>query len=165
MGAMRLEYGNCLLRPGYVAVSEDPCLLRTVCGSGIVLTLWDRLKKVGGMIHCVLPGTIAGERRDNFHADMAVYSLVKEMIGVCDSSSYWEAQLFGGASRKRTPENKAVEVIGEIKGLLQRLKITIVCEDTGGRVGRKIIFDTYSGDIISCKTSRIRNTDWEPAVK
>ena len=50
----------------------------------------------------------------------------------------------------------------EIRKILRDRKISIISEDVGGTLGRKIIFNTHNGDTAAIKTSRIRRMDWLP---
>ncbi|MBF0489571.1 MAG: hypothetical protein HQL15_03000, partial [Candidatus Omnitrophica bacterium] len=49
-----------------------------------------------------------------------------------------------------------------VRRILTDRKITIVSEDVGGILGRKIIFNTKNGETAVIKTSRIRRMDWLP---
>ena len=155
-----IQYYRCVMQAGYVMVSEEPSLLCSVCGNGVVVVLWDRLRKIGGMAHCVLPQARFGEKPSNLHADMAVASLVKQMIDHTKISDYWEAQLFGGGSQEGSQNWESKKVVEVIKKLLKKFEIEIVSEDIGGSVGRKVVFNTFSGDVILHKTRRVRQTDW-----
>jgi chemotaxis protein CheD len=160
--ASEIQYYHCMMQPGYVVVSEDPTLLCTVCGNGVVMVLWDRLKKTGGMAHCVFPRARWGERPTNLHADMAVASLIKQMADTTDNSDYWEAQIFGGGNARGFQERRARKTVKVIKKILKEFSIELVSEDVGGSLGRKVVFNTFSGDVMLNKTRRVRKIDWMP---
>jgi chemotaxis protein CheD len=44
--------------------------------------------------------------------------------------------------------------------VLQRKKIAISSEDTGGTMGRKVLFCTGTGEAAVLKTHKIRESDW-----
>jgi len=43
---------------------------------------------------------------------------------------------------------------------LKKYNIPIVSRDTGGQLGRKVIFDNNEGEIIVYKLKKIRTEDW-----
>jgi chemotaxis protein CheD len=73
-----------------------------------------------------------------------------------------EAQIIGGAHVKGASTHRSDAVIASIRVFLERKGIRIVSEDVGGVLGRKIVFNTSTGDMMTVKTSRIRRTDWIP---
>ena len=71
-----------------------------------------------------------------------------------------EAQLFGAGSLYGDSARRRQRVTRTIKKILRHFEIAVVSEDIGGRIGRKIIFDTYSGDVLVLKTNKVRRGDW-----
>lgn len=72
------------------------------------------------------------------------------------------AQIFGGGHFFGMKKERAETVIEDVRRILARLKIPIVSEDIGGTYGRKVIFNTYSGEAVVLKTQQIRKSDWLP---
>jgi chemotaxis protein CheD len=158
----QLQYYNCIVSPGYLVVAEDPTFLCSVCGNGVVVLVWDKIRKSGGMIHCIYARKGAGEKASNYHAETAVAQLIHAMAGVQSSPLNLEAQLFGGGNLNGYSARRADRVVATVRKMLKKLKVKIVSEDLGGCVGRKIIFDTRSGDVMVIRTKRVRKTDWAP---
>lgn len=153
-----------VIDPGYIAVSDEPTYLYSICGGGVVITLWDKIKKIGGMAHCVLGRRKWSEPPTNYHADIAIDVLIKQIMDYQSHPSCIEAQLFGGGSNRIYPKKKTKDIVTAAKKVLKKYNIGISSEDTGGSVGRKIIFDTYSGDVMVVKTARIKKSDWSPEL-
>ncbi len=154
---------QCIINPGYMVVCKEPTLLCSVCGNGVVVVLWDKIRRSGGMAHCIYPKVKWGERATNYHVDIAIPSLIKQMMSFNSSVYSLEAQIFGGGdtcggfSRRR-----AAQVLKSVKSILRRSRINVVSEDIGGGLGRKVMFNTGSGDAIVIKTRRVRQADWAP---
>ncbi len=155
-----LQIQSYITNPGYILFSDEPILLCAVCGSGVVVTLWDKMRHRGGMVHCVFPKRRLRERPTNYHIDVAIPSLVKQF---CASySGNLEAQIFGGASPRGFSPKKSLKTVEVAKRLLKKFCIAIVSEDVGGSIGRKIMFNTSSGDVLLLRTKKIRRVDWAP---
>jgi len=150
------------MQPGYVVVSEEPSLLCSVSGNGVIITLWDRAGRVGGMAHCIFFKANPREKTNNYCVDTAVPLLVKQISGLNPRENDLEAQIFGGGSRGIWNKKRAVKLISTAKKIFKRLNIAIVSEDIGGSLGRKVIFDTFRGEAMVLKTKKVRKTDWFP---
>ena len=74
-----------------------------------------------------------------------------------------EAQIFGGAyNHEVSVKNIGKDNIRIAKSILIKKQVRVVSEDTGGERGRKIVFNTTSGDVAVLKVQRIREEDWYP---
>jgi chemotaxis protein CheD len=147
----RVPRGKTYVRPGDVLVSVRPDVLFTVLGSCVSVCLWDPQSRIAGMNHFVFPGRPAdfNQRGPRFGAD-AVNRLVERVQGAGADLSRTVAKVFGGA---RIPEVRAGK--GSISDenvlvatqLLRQRGIRIVASDLGGHLGRKVLFDTSTGDV------------------
>jgi len=158
----KLEYYNCFIQPGQVVYSQDPSLICAVCGNGVVVVIYDRIKNIGGAVHCIYPKLKKNQRPTNYHVDNAINSLVASLKVLKASGRTLEAQLFGGGCFRGYEKKRAEQVIRKIRRVLKKLKIEVISEDLGGVLGRKIVFNTYSGEVIVHKTRKVRKTDWMP---
>lgn len=156
------DYYKCILSPGYVVVATDPTLLCSVCGNGVVVILRDRIKKVGGMVHCIFPKKEWDQNVSNYQADIAIAQLIKKMIESKCSLSHLEAQIYGGGNLRGHNVKRAKKVVSVVKRILKKFNIEIVTEDIGGILGRKVMFDTQTGDVLILKTKNVRKHDWAP---
>jgi chemotaxis protein CheD len=158
-----LEPYNCIIQPGHLAFSQAPSMIFTVCGNGLVVTMRDKLKGTGGIAHCIYPNPAAGEKPTHYHADVALRSLLKVFKSSLDSGRL-EAQIIGGGHYKGINRARAEKTALAVKKILKKKKINIVSEDVGGVLGRKIVFNTSTGETMVFKTNRIRRTDWLPEL-
>ena len=161
----QLETQNCYIQAGQLAFSKDPSWIYSVCGNGVLVILRDRFRKVGGIAHCVFPKIRFKERPTNFHTDTAIQSLINS-LQVYDSTAHnLEAQVLGGGHYFGHEKHRAEQVIKRVRKVLRKRKINIISEDIGGSLGRKVIFNTHSGEVIVYKTRKVRRTDWRPEFK
>jgi chemotaxis protein CheD len=149
------------LEPGYICCSPAQPTLHTVVGSCVSVCLWDRELKYGAMNHFLYPATTDPEKATPTYGNVATTELVRMML---DSGSKIEnliAQILGGAS----PDPGASNPVGprnveSARRALRRHGITIGSEDTGGVMGRKVVFDTRTGHVMTLKVHQIRQEDW-----
>ncbi|RKY36371.1 MAG: hypothetical protein DRP78_03820 [Candidatus Omnitrophota bacterium] len=157
--SQRYEY---FLDPGYIAVNDKPTLFCSVCGNGIIIVIWDKIKHSGGMAHCIFPKKQKQKEKTNYQADVALPMMINKMLALKSVPRNMEAQVLGGGNFLGFSAKRANQVIRVIKKILDKFGIAIVSCDTGGIIGRKVMFDTFSGDVIVIKTKKVRSTDWAP---
>ncbi len=159
-----LAYHDHFVQPGYLAMSDDPAVFSSVCGCGVVLTLWDRMNRSGGIVHCLYAKEKQGTVHGNYCAATAIPALVR-MVGCSPQRiTAYEAQLFGGGYHDRQVQKHADGVVRVVKSELKRHKIRVTSEDLGGVLGRKVMFNTNSGEVVVLKTPKVRQTDWYPEL-
>jgi len=152
---------HCVFGPGYLAVSEQPALLCTVCGAGLAVTVWDRSRRKGAMIHAVLAATPKGAAPTNFHMTVALKNVL-ERVHAKDRYLFLVAQLFGAGFSEAESNDKNAALVSAAKRILVRAGVKVISEDVGGSSGRKVMFDTHTGDAMVMKTRSIRKSDWQP---
>ncbi len=156
------------LDPGYIYFSKAPLNLYAVLGSCVAVCIWDENLKIGGMSHYLYPKSPSKDKTTSKYGDVAVLSLIKmmEKAGAKRESMY--AQIVGGAhppflrNNRDSLGDKNVEIAREI---LSKKGIRIASEDTGGTMGRKIVFNTYTGHLMVLKVYKIRRDDWILEIK
>lgn len=162
--ARDLERQRCIIEPGYMAVSEQPALLCSVCGSGIVVILWDSVRRIGGIAHCFFPKPKGREKRSHYYASVAVPQLIEHLVAAGGRAHRFEAHIIGGSVPSRMKDTSARHVVKTVRAYLKKRSVSSVMEDVYGSQGRKVVFDTARGDVYVMKTARIRKTDWVPAA-
>ncbi len=153
------------LRKGYIYIPRVPTLIATVLGTGVAVCIWDRKRKKGGMNHFLYPETKKRSESTPRFGNVAVYALLRFICEDGSKLKNLEAQIFGGAAPENcTSEtrNIARENVQIARRMLIRYGVKITAEDTGGRKGRKIIFNTYTNEVAIMHVERIRKEDWYP---
>lgn len=131
-------------------------LKTTGLGSCVGVTLWDARAKVAGMAHVMLPSSdIAKEGNLNIakYADTALPDMIGKMEKLGAAVNRMEAKMAGGAQMFAFSNNSDTMRIGprnvdSCKEILNRYKIPIRAEDTGGNYGRTIEFDCATGVLL-----------------
>ncbi len=151
------------LRPGYIYLPAKPTTISTVLGSSVAVTLYDKSKKIGGMNHFLYPYIEAKEKTTAQYGNIAILTLIRMMISNGSKSTHLEAQIIGGAFNvEHSNRNIGSDNHQTAKRILTSKGIKIVSEDIGGELGRKIVFNTGSYEIVIIKVERLRESDWYP---
>jgi len=149
------------LEPGYIYTSPDKVVIRTVLGSCVAVCLWDRDHAVGGMNHYLYPLTKDKNKATAQYGNVSTLMLIKLMKEMGCRTEAMVAQVFGGATHKLNSKaavgDKNVAIARKI---LKKFDIPIISEDVGGTMGRKIVFDTESGEVAVLKVHQLRHSDW-----
>ncbi len=150
------------LEPGYLYISKDSGIIRTVIGSCVSVCIWDCVNTKGGMCSVERSKTPKGENPSGRDAGPAVTHLIKMLESEGGKRQDMKAQIFGGAGNSivKSSFKNGTERAATVKKQLQKNGISIISEDTGGAVGRKIIFDTFNGHIVVAKVHNLREDDW-----
>ncbi|OHD65379.1 MAG: hypothetical protein A2176_15595 [Spirochaetes bacterium RBG_13_51_14] len=130
--------------------SSSPSVLRTILGSCVGICLYDRVKKIGGMAHILLPVNQKVGSSPEKYANTAIPMLVKMLLHEGAKIEYLSAKITGGASMFKIGSNISLGQIGirnieQTKQELQKLGIAILVEDVGGNQGRVIDFYLEDG--------------------
>ncbi|MHC4872270.1 MAG: chemotaxis protein CheD [Planctomycetota bacterium] len=154
------------VEPGYVCVPAKPAKLAVVVSSGVAVALFDRKKKKGGLGHYIEPYRRHGLSTAMFAAP-AIVSLVNMFLDHGCSKEDIEAHIFGGAENSdssRHNDRVGNENIAVGLEILKKMNIRISTQDTGGTMGRKIVFHTGTGETVVAKVEKIRESDWYPQI-
>lgn len=121
-------------------------------GSCIGVTLFESSKKMGGMVHIMLPYSngAVNENRAKF-ADTGIVDLVNALIRSGASRAKLVAKMAGGAHMFGNPSGKnSILNVGDRNydaclKVLSHLRIPIAASDTGGSHGRTIELNCETG--------------------
>ncbi|MBN2308071.1 MAG: chemotaxis protein CheD [Candidatus Hydrogenedentes bacterium] len=149
------------LEPGFVYVSRQGATVRTVLGTCVAVCLWDKVLRYGGINHFVWPAVTTAAEATPTYGNVATAALVRMMEEAGCRRCDLVAQILGGAA----PEPIVGDHVGRqnvrvAREMLSRKGIQIIADDTGGSVGRKIMFDTGTGELAVLKVWRLRASDW-----
>ena len=131
---------------GQVVVTEVPRELVTILGSCVSVCLWNREKLVGGMNHFLLPETV-NDAKSLQGGIASTRKLIQSMTHLLVTGNNLEAKIYGGANRffvEKSFLNVGMQNVEAAKFALDEAGIPIVFQDTGGKAGRKIYFNTLT---------------------
>lgn len=142
-----------IVRPGQVKMSNDSrdVLVTSSLGSCVGLTLYDRVAKVGGLIHCMLPLSKIDPHNAGEHPAMFVDTGVTALIqGLFDLGAERTSMVAKVAGAANMCGGKGVFKIGEanqavLRKILWKNDILISGEDLGGNAPRTMVLEMSSG--------------------
>lgn len=125
-------------------------------GSCIALILCDYVHNICGMSHVLLPKTTKKIiKYPHKFANLSVKLLMQELINHGAERDNIKAIIVGGSRIFDLNDNiMGFDNIGSIKEELNKLKIEIIKEDTGGSKGRIVIFDSKDFSLYFKSTSQ-----------
>ncbi|WAA10738.1 chemotaxis protein CheD [Fervidibacillus albus] len=135
-------------------VAKAPNILRTAgLGSCVGVILYDVNKKIAGMAHIMLPDSSLARGKTVHsakYADTAIDALIQELEHVGVYKYHMKAKIAGGAQMFQVASKSEIMRIGPrnveaVKREIQKYRIPIVAEDTGGSNGRTIEFNPENG--------------------
>ncbi len=113
------------------------------------------------MNHFLYPKTTEKNKSTAQYGSVAMPALIKLMEKLGSTTRDMVAQVYGGGQLHNLKNNRVGEEnICIAHSILKRKRIPVISEDIGGRMGRKILFDTDTGHAAIFKVHRLRQTDW-----
>jgi chemotaxis protein CheD len=135
----------------------EPAEVTTVLGPCVSATLWCRRSRLAAICHAMLPtAPPAGRpRQDGLrgkYVDEVIPEMILQFMRKAGRPLSYEVKLFGGADLLDHPAHTAGARIGSqnveiARELLSRHRLALTAFDVGGNTGRKLIFDTLTGQV------------------
>lgn len=151
---------NYFVKPGNIFVSWKKYQVATVLGSCVAICLSDPVSKVSGMNIFAFPKKKTN-MSETYCGNYAIPKLLDMMVDMGAKKKNIQAHIVGGSySKNFLSKDVGRENAKFAKKFLEKNKIEIVNNDTGGPFGRKVLFDTENGEIIVYKARNIREKDW-----
>jgi len=146
--------------PGEYFATGRNMVLVTVLGSCVCACIRDRVSKIGGMNHFMLPES--GQDKNNPLGESARYGiyameiLINQLLKIGAKRSNLEAKVFGGASVLRgfTVNNVGERNAEFVQQFLKTEKIPVVAKDLLDIYPRKVYFFPDSGKV---RVKNLRN--------
>jgi chemotaxis protein CheD len=149
---------HVFLKPGELFLSCTPSIVSTVLGSCVSITFFEPEAGLGGMCHVILP---SGGIDDGFRFVDSTLDYMVEKIGsmgiridICD------VKMFGGADvllpRELLGSRLSIgnQNIQEAQRGLDQLGLVLKASDVGGKHGRKLYFNSHTGDVFLKKLQK-----------
>ena len=148
------------LMPGELHLARDPVILQTILGSCVSVTFWSSSLRIGAMCHGVLARLPADEAANASHSqrsrylDYSIRYLAQQFAQLGLAKKDLEIKVFGGADvlamGGATHAKPTVGVLNCLAAsqVLAESELTISASDLGGQRGRKIHFNTATGEVL-----------------
>ncbi len=133
---------------GEHAIGDRPeHVISTILGSCVAVCLWDRVRRIGGMNHILLPESARTDMLTRSVGAGAMEALINAMLKVGAMKSDFDAKVFGGAAVVA-----GLSDIGERNGsfaldYLATERIPVISQSLGGTQARRIRFWPESGRV------------------
>ena len=141
-----------LLYPADIYVDTNPCLVSTILGSCISVCLHDPVLGYGAINHYILPRWNGHDLATMKYGNMSIIRILEELLTLGSKYGDIVAKVYGGAQvLTGMPTNfhigkRNAKIATEI---LSEFNIPVIYWDVGGNMGRKIIFNTFTGEVES----------------
>lgn len=155
-----MDYGYHFLFPSALFAEKDPHRVTTVLGSCVAVCLYDPVTMKGGINHFMLPLWNGEGLASPKYGNIAIEKLIEKMVSIGCKKSNLQAKVFGGGNVIKSAHPDYAIGKRNIELAFTMLKdegINIVASSTGGNCGRKIIFNTYTGEVLHQFLNNINN--------
>ncbi len=148
------------LKAAEIFFSEQPTSVLTVLGSCLAVTMFHQHLGIGAICHGLLPQCAKKNACRKGCTDVARYvecsvkRMAKGFLQIGAAAHEIEVKVFGGADMfAARPEGKGGIFVGKQNvtaalKILEKEGLTVVSMDVGGMHGRKILFNTQSGEVL-----------------
>jgi chemotaxis protein CheD len=145
-----MEENVHFLYPAALFASKTPHLVTTILGSCVAVCVYDPVIKVGGINHFMLPLWNGQGLASPKYGNIAIERLLEKMLSLGCSKNNLQAKVFGGGEVIQTSVTQFNIGARNIKlaiEMLDELKIPVIGQSVGGKLGRKILFNTETFEV------------------
>jgi len=156
---VKQEHNSIVIGMGEVVVTSSPSAVLTCIGLGscIAVCAYDKVAKIGGMIHIVLPQHHSDNPAEfSKYADTGVPLMLAKLIQNGANKDRLIVKIAGGAQMTISPGLKDTFKTGEknlvhILAALEKVSVGLCAVDVGGTVGRTVKMHINTG-MVTVKT-------------
>lgn len=145
---MEEELGKHYLYPSALFAEKQPFMVDTVLGSCVAVCLFDQKLLIGGINHYMLPFWNGNGLASPKYGNIATEKLVEKMLRNGANLQNMVAKVFGGANQMNTSLKIGDQNIEIARQSLSNYGIKIIAENVGGNVGRKLRYNTGTGQVM-----------------
>lgn len=142
------ELGKHYLYPSALFAEKNPYLVDTVLGSCVAVCLFDTRLKIGGINHYMLPLWNGNGLASPKFGNIATEKLIEKMLRNGSNTSDLIAKVFGGANQMNSSMEIGTRNVEIAKEVLANHGIKIIAENVGGTIGRKLKYNTGTGQVM-----------------
>ncbi|HYC83861.1 MAG TPA: chemotaxis protein CheD [Chryseosolibacter sp.] len=139
------------LFPATMLAANCGVKIQTILGSCVSVCLYDPANKVGGMNHFMLPFWNGDGLESPKFGNVAMDMLLTKLIQLGADKASLQAKVFGGANQytySKNAFNIGEQNIQLALYALEQFNIPVVASSVGGVYGRKILFESASGQVL-----------------
>jgi len=132
-------------------ISKDPQWVTTILGSCVAVCFFDKNQHIGGINHFMLPYWNGDGLESPKYGNVACEQLFQTMLDFGAKKGDIVCKIFGGAevlNEQYSVFNVGQRNIELAYQLVAKLGIPVVSSSTGGKQGRKIHYNTWTGEVL-----------------
>lgn len=159
MRSFILELPQVHLAPGRLIVTREAQIVITVLGSCVAVTMFDRSSRLAAICHAMLaePHSTARLTDDDPTRFRYMTEVLPAMLGAFRRAGILpqtiEVKVFGGGNvigegRATDPNWIGGANVTTARRMLEDAGLVVIAENTGGRCGSKILFNTETGAVL-----------------
>jgi len=173
------------LQPGKISVLQHPAVVSTILGSCVAVTLYNKRLGLAAISHSLLPhcrhrayicdihdilAADCSRCKETFkYVDCSIAMMLAAFAGQGVKPFETEVQLYGGSKMFIAGDKKNMTVgllnCNTAQKVLSDHGFEICASDTGGPVGRKIIFNTQTGKVTLNRLDKYLDYYGFPVIK
>ncbi len=146
-----LKQSPYFLHPSTICICKDPQWVTTILGSCVAVCFIDKKRNIGGINHFMLPYWNGDGLESPKYGNIAIVQLFQKMLDFGAKKEDIVCKIFGGAevlNEQHSVFNVGQRNIDLAYKMLADLGISIVSSSTGGKMGRKIHYNTGTGEVL-----------------
>lgn len=152
-----IEYEKYYLKPGELCFCRVPTLVTTILGSCVAVTMFHTRLGIAAVCHAVQPvcprlGMECPEHcmKKYHYVSCVIPEMLHLMTAWGAGSDALEVKLFGGAAVLTTSADSSIgkQNIETARSVLKDMGLQLKARQTGGQHGRKLIFNTHTGEVL-----------------
>lgn len=161
---------NYYLKAGELFIMEKPAIISTILGSCIAVTLFNQKRGIAGICHALMPQCIRKKQKNTIddlldnechkcleafkYADCSTFMMAEAFFRFGITPQETEVRIFGGAKMMPGEQSRVKtysvgqQNIDTARKVIDHYHLTLTSSDVGGSGGRKIIFNTKTGEVV-----------------
>jgi chemotaxis protein CheD len=136
------------LLPSTLFAEEEAHVIDTILGSCVSVCLFDTKLRIGGMNHYMLPLWNGEGLASPKYGNIANEKLFEKLIRMGSRPPQLIAKIFGGANQMSAAMNIGERNIEIAREQMKSLGINIINYNLGGTIGRKVRFNSGTGEVL-----------------
>lgn len=140
---------NHFLYPSALYAAKEPTTVSTILGSCVAVCLYDKINSIGGINHFMLPLWNGQGLASPKYGNIAIEKLLERMLLLGCQKKNLVAKVFGGGEVIETSSQFHIGArnIEVAMAMLAENDIPVVAKSVGGKLGRKLEYDTDTGSV------------------
>jgi chemotaxis protein CheD len=139
------------LYPGQLVVTKKAMEITTILGSCVSVCLFDPINRIAGINHFLLPVNDKYNCEIEKYGNTSMEFMMDKILSMGSNQKDIEAKVFGGSeilAGRNSNFNIGKKNIEIALNFIFDHEVKVVSKSVGGKVGRKVIFNTLTGIVL-----------------